>query len=282
MKFSESGLPNNKTIEEAFNYSFANTKAVEKELLQDFIRQINAFYTQDLEVLDASRKGGQVSDDEYEREKAELVRVRDTNMKILPRVAAEEAKNIFRRRSIAPALEIQNNSEKSSPELVAAAILAHAVRSPVDFQKMAEKFGKSISGVVADVLHIQAYPSECSANLTAAGSDTKRVFLAQMVSELTQIIEQAEKLAKKKSDQKIMFQPGQETTLFGNVKVLWGNDKKLDQRLVEVFNAAAQVTTSPFKIEVDAKGTLELVQGAIVPKKKKPSPKDPKIGDDVF
>jgi len=285
MKFSESGLSHNRVIEEAFNFSQEGIKSITVELLESFTEQVNTFYADDLEVLNASKKLGEISDEEYEREKAELARIRDTNMKMLPRVAAEEAKNIFRRRSVAPALEIQNNSEKSSPELVAAAILAHAVRSPVDYQKMAAKFGPAISGLVADLLHIEAYPSERAANLAAAGSDTKRVFLAQMVSELTQILEQAEKLAKRQPPQKIMFKPGQEQTLFGNVKVLWGNDKKLDQRMIEVFNSAARITTSPYKIELDAKGKLELVQGAIGTPIKKPRPKGPKgpiIGDDEF
>jgi hypothetical protein len=286
MKFSESGLPDNTIIEEAFNYSLAFTKALHTEIMGAFTQQIDGFHLQNLQALEAAREEQGLSDEDYEQEKAELENMRSEQLKIGPQVVAEELENIFRTNCIGPALEIQNHSDKATPELVAAAMMINCVRSPVDHRQVAEKFGAGVSGVVAEVLHIDAYPATRDTALAAAGSDSKRAYLALLTSNLTRMAEQAEMMAQMPMEQQAAFPPGHEEALFSTVSLVWGNDKKLDQHLVDIFNRATLVMDSPFKIEINAQGTPELIQGVVgLPMTRNPRPRGPKgptIGDDAF
>jgi len=291
MKFHETNLSDNQLVEDAFDYSYANIMTADRaEILKDFARQIGMFFAQELHMLDGAKETGTMTEDEYKQEKQELQRRRDAQIKMGPRAIDDQLNNAFLKRRVAPAQELQNYSEKASPEMLAAVMLIECVRSPIDYLNIVKSFGDGVARLVAEVNHIDAYPSERDAALASSGSDIKRVYMALLITSLDAIVAQAKRMAEIDPDpsQKISFYTGQEELLFDNAKSMWGNDKKLDQRFLAAFNGAAGTTDSIFRMEIDADGDLELVKGNTLsppsnPKFKPPGPgNNPDMGDDVF
>lgn len=287
MKFIESGLPKNKLLEEAFNYSQANILSHRDEVMKDFARQILQAHEQQLAMLEMDKDAKLVSEEDYKHEKNALVKMRDEQMRMGPQVVDSELANSFKQRRVAGAQELCKHSENAPPELLAALVLVECVRSPIDYLNIAKKFGDNVANMVAEIQHIDAYPSEREKALAGADGNVKRAYLALLVTSLVAIQEQVKMMAKFSPDQKVVFHGGQEEMLFGNAKSLWGNDKKLDKRFLDIFNGTAAATMSPFRLEVDAAGNLELVKSNLTP------PNDPKrkssgpgsktgLGDDVF
>lgn len=284
MNFTDSGLPNDKLVEEAFNFSRANAQGAQKEALKSFQQQIEIIHNQNMMMLDMDREAGDMKDDEYNRNKLSLERMRDDQLKMGPQLIARELEHMFEKRRVGPAKIAAQNADNATPELVAAIMLIDCVRSPVDYRNVSAKFGETVAGLIAEVVHIDAYPSERETNLSKASADAKRAYQSLLITSLDQIVEQIARAAKESPGQKIMFPPGQEEQIYNDIKNLWGNDKKLDARFLDAFNKASDSAASPFKLEVDADGALDLVKGAVKSGgKKPPKPKGPGgIGGDVF
>lgn len=275
MLFKDSGLPNNKLVEDAFNHSRTNAQGNQKEALKSFKQQIEMIHSQNLMMLDMEKDQGGMKDDEYKQNKIALERMRDDQLKMGPQLIARELDNMFEKRRVGPAKIAATSADATSPELVAAIMLIDCVRSPVDFQNINAKFGAKVSGLIAEVVHIDAYPSERDTNLSKASEDAKRAYQALLITSLDQIVDQIKRAAKENPLQKIMFPPGQEEQIYGDVKNLWGTDKKLDAKFLDAFNKASDAASSPFKLEVGTDGSLELVKGAV---KAGPGVKPPKKG----
>lgn len=287
MKFSQSGLPKHKIVEEAFAYSHANTMALQNEALKNFQQQIDMAHSQNMMMLDMEKQAGAMKEDEYKQQKILLERMRSDQLKAGPALVADELEKMFESRRLAPALEIVGHSEKAAPELIAAVMLIDCVRSPVDYQRIVKTFGENIAGLIAEIVHIDAYPSERDANLMQAGVDTKRAYMALLITSLDQITAQIARTSQDNPMQRIMFPPGQEEQLHGNARLMWGNDAKLDKRFIDSFNRASDAASSSYKMEVDADGKLELVKGSFKnPNIHPPFPGGPGpgkgLGDDVF
>lgn len=292
MKFHESGLPNHKLVEEAFNFSYVNAMSNEKEALKSFHQQIAMMHTQNMMMLDADKAAGVLKDDEYKMHKEAMEKMRDEQLLIGPKLIAEELGKMFVSRRVAPAKEIALNSDNAAPEVISAVMLIDCVRSPFDYENVTKKFGAPVATLIAELVHIDAYPSERDANLAKAGPDTKRAYLSLLISSLDQIVDQIEKSAQANPMQRIMFPPGQEEQLYANVKLMWGNDAKLDARFVQAFNKASDAAASAFKIDIDAGGAPELVRDTLIRKPSKPGshiPPGPSngggnggLGGDVF
>ncbi len=287
MNFNESGLPKNQLVEEAFNYSRTNALGNQKEALKSFQQQIEMIHNQNLLMLDMEKDSGDMKDDEYKRNKQSLERMRDDQLKMGPQLIARELENMFEKRRVGPAKIVSTTSDAASPDVVAAVMLIDCVRSPLDYKNVSAKFGDSVANIIAEVVHIDAYPSERDVNLSKASSEAKRAYESLLITSLDQIIEQIQRAAKENPQQKIMFPPGQEEQIYSDIKSLWGNDAKLDKRFIDAFNKASDFAQSPFKLEVDSSGALELVKGTVKsgPGVKPPKPKGPGdggIGGDVF
>lgn len=286
MDFNASGLPKNKLIEEAFNFSRANSQGNSKEALKSFKQQIDMIHTQQMMMLDADKEG--MSDAEYKQQKKELEQLRDEQLKMGPGLIVRELENMFEQRRVHPAKLVAANADSASPELLSAILLIDCVRSPLDYKNIAVKFGDTVANLIAEVVHIDAYPSERDGNLAKASPDTKRAYEGLLITSLEQIVKQITQQAKENPGQKIMFPPGQEEQLYDDVKNVWGNDKKLDKKFMDAFNKAATAAHSPYTLEISLQGDLELVKGSAKPAGPKP-PKPPKgpggpggIGGDVF
>lgn len=286
MNFNESGLPKNQLVEEAFNFSRANAQNNQKEALKSFQQQIEMIHNQNLLMLDMEKDSGDMKDDEYKRNKIALERMRDDQLKMGPQLITRELENMFEKRRVGPAKVAATHADNATPEVVAAIMLVDCVRSPLDYKNVSATFGDAVAGIIAEVVHIDAYPSERDTNLSKASADAKRAYESLLITSLDQIIDQIQKAAKENPQQKIMFPPGQEEQIYSDIKSLWGNDKKLDKRFIDAFNKASDLAQSPFKLETDASGALDLVKGAVKagPGVKPPKPKGPDggIGGDVF
>jgi hypothetical protein len=287
MQFHESGLPKDKIVEEAFNYSFKNAMSYKAEELKKFSQHIDMMHMQHLALLDTEKNAGAMKDEDYKREKDMIDKMRDDQLKFGPQMIDEELRTMFRQRRVAPALEILQHGDKSAPELLAAVMLIECVRSPIDYQRITQTFGDGVSGMIAEVHHIDAYPSERNTNLSNAGADTKRAYMALLISSLDQIVVQMRQMAQMHPEQQVAMPPGQEEGLFENALTLWGNDKKLDLRFVDAFNKMATATSSSFRMETGTDGVLSLVKSAFAPPHNHGFPplnpgKPGADGDDVF
>lgn len=287
MRFQESGLPNDKLIEEAFNFSLASIMANQKEALKAFQSQIGAMHAENMRGLDLAHRAGDVKDDEYKMQKQMLEKMRDDQLKAGPALISQELGRVFEARRLAPAKEIADNADGASPALISALLLVDTVRSPLDYQNVEKRFGSAVAGLVAEVLHIDAYPSERDVTLAKAAPDSKRAYMALLITTISHISLQIEQAMKANPMQQIMLPPGQEEQMFANAKTMWGTDKKLDARFLDVFNKAADVISSPFRVELDAAGAPELVRD-VSGLRKGPKPAGPKppgnggLGGDVF
>lgn len=289
MKFHQSGLPNNSMLEDAFNYSFKNVMNTLDESMKSFTQQIGLLHDQHMQMLNADKKSG-MKEDEYNMNKVALEKMRDEQLKMGPPMIIEELEKSFVSRRLGPVKEAMSHSDNASPEVLAALLLTECVRSPVDFRNIEKTFGSAVAAIIAEVVHIDAYPSERDANISKASSEVKSTYQVLMITSLDQMTQQIEQAIAANPMQKIMFPPGQEEQIYSGAKLLRGNDKKLDARFIEVFNRASDAASSPYKLEVGTDGDLELIKGAVTPRKGKnpiiPPPKGPGgnggLGGDVF
>ena len=208
MEFKDSGLPQNKLVEDAFNYSKQNTMAGEKEMLKSVQQQVGMIFDEQKMLLDIARQSGQLSQEQFEAQKKKLDDQQKQQMTALVPMVKKSLTEIFAAKRLDPAVELHKNADAASPEVLAAVLLVECVRSPIDFENIEKKFGSSVSGLVAEVAHIDAYPSERSENLQKAGTDTKRAYMARVITDLEAMSKEIIKAARNPFN-KMMLPPGQ-------------------------------------------------------------------------
>ncbi len=254
MKFEDTKLPNEKLVVDAFNHAYEDNQALGPDMKRQIEQQIELGYQANMTYLNQDKASGQVTEEQYKSDKAMIDKQRDAQLKQVPLIVTQQLDTIFATTRLGPVQELQNHSENNSSTLLAAALLLDSVRDPICAKKIEEQFGSPVFGLIAEVLHIDSHPNQQEANLPAASSDAKRVFVAGLTGSLDQVVTQMAK-----SRQPLRFPPGQEEMMFTRAKLVWGNDKKLDTRLVDVFNRAAEAMGSKFRIELSG-GKPDLVQ----------------------
>ena len=289
MKFEESGLPKDKLVEEAFEYGRNFSLKNRKSALADFNRQMDDIHAGNMLGLDLDKDAGKVPEAEYKQIRAQLEKMHEDHLKQGPGLVEQALNAIFVARRVKPALEMANNSETPTADMVAATLLCECIRSTKDFQAITAQFGAKIANIVAEIAHIDAYPDQRAESIAEASSDAKRVYLAWLDASVNNIAEQVGNAARANPPQKLSLPPGHEKQMYADAQLLWGVDKKLDARFVDGFNRACEGTGSPFRLETDDKGALTLIQGSptTAAKNDASKPKGPKgpnggIGGDVF
>lgn len=286
MEFRESGLPQTKLVEEAFKFSRTNALGNFKEAFAGFKQKIDMMHDQQVTILELEFGNEEMTQEEFDAQKKELDDMHEQQLKMGPMLIKKELLSMFENRRVGLAREIALHSANPSPELVAAVLLIDCVRSPIDYRNISTQFGQGVADLVAEVVHIDAYPSERDTNIINATPDGKRAYLAMLVSSLRHILEQIERSAKTNPGQKVRFPPGQEEQVYADLKSVWGNDPKLDARFIDMFNRVSDAAFSPFKLEADGKGGVDLVKGLPkLPPKPPIGPQPPtngSIGGDVF
>ena len=281
MLFEHSGLQDDPLIEDAFNYAQNYTQSLDKEILLGYKDLLDVDYEDDLAMLDEDLEDGNITKEEYEQEKSILEMMREEDMQeMFPDDPTEELNRLFRDNCVGPALEIQKYSNNSSPALIATALLATCARDPIDCKKIEERFGAEIAGLIAERLHVNAYPGSHDENTLASSPDAKCLYMA----ELTNSFREAAAAVKKLGPDELAFLPQEQAeTGLAEARLLWGNDKKLDSRLISIFNKAAKTLYSPLSLEIDENGLPELVRNTQKKTKKTPRrKKSSNFGDDGF
>lgn len=290
MNFDQSGLPPIQLVQDAFTYSHNYIKATRGAMLKDFERQINRAHRENVTMLEQARSKGQMDEAQYKRELSELENMRNQQLKAGPMLIARELDRLFAKNHVNPARELFRHAERATPEMLAAIMLTECIRSPRDFRAIEGQFGPVVANTLADLLHLEAYTEERRANFAAVPDDVKRAYYAMTISSLENISDQAQQLAKRSPTRRIVFPEGQEDMLFQNTKVVWGIDKKLDARMLEVFNRTAGHVMSKVRFARNQDGDLTLVPhvpptppagGKNLPAVRKP-PGNGSIGGDVF
>jgi len=272
MKFEDTGLKENTLVREAFNFAATYTKSLAREMVE---QQLNDSYLKQITALDNAQASGQLSEEDYNSKLAKLDQSLEAQKPRIAQVAEQQFNAMFTKDRFASALEIQKHSENATPERLAAAILIDCRRDPVEDKILEEKFGKGVTGPIAEVLHASSVtPLKSGQYLaTEASADAKSIQVAEKILGLQQLPAQA-KLAEMQG-KKLLF-PAK--VVFEQIKPLWGNDKGLDARLVDAFNKVTDALASPFKIDASDAAAPKLVKSAPVPKKD-----GPKItGDEGF
>lgn len=268
MRFLDTILMEDLLVKNAFDYAQAYTQALAAEVLHGYKEDIDANYKDDLDFLEETFDDGEITRTEYEQKKTELKKQRAAELKEIATDNIPDELQLKLHNIVGAATEIQEHSGKATPALIAAALLAECARDPVDCKKIEEKFGPAIGSMIAEILHIEAYPATRAENAAAADPDTKRLYMAEIINSFHQMYE---------------MPPEEAEAAFTEAKSVWGNDKKLDKRLISIFNKTANDLVSSYRMEISAKGRLELVHSPIIPSRKIiPGKKRKGCGDDGF
>lgn len=265
MDFYRDELKASPLVKQAYDYLIAKNKIVKAEILASYQARVYGQLDQKQADLEEARDLGQYTQEEYEKIKASLDAARRQYGWEIAARADQEARAALQQ-ALTPAEELERYADKAPPELIAAALLSAVVRDPADYLDVTQKFGPGIAGVAAELLHIQSYPTESAALVAAAGADAKRILLAAQITPLAQAAQAAA------MGQQLQFPPNTEKELFKAFSSLWGVDKGLDKRVVDVFNSVAEAASSEFRFAVGGAGELTLQSG--VP----PIPRAPKPG----
>lgn len=279
MDFKDSGLTADPLVEKAFDHAQDYVRHLAKEMRESLTEGLKADYDYEIEDLDFALEMEDIDQQDYDDYKAELDEQYAKDIAdITPEMIQDGLTKLFLNDYVGPALEIQNYSDKAAPALIAAALLANCARDPVDCAAIEKAFGAGISGVIGEIIHINAYPADREDNMAGAGTDAKRLMLGQLTNILRR---HADAFAKKDKD--ATFPLEEAVAALENARPLRGNDKSLDARFLTLFNMSAKLAEAPFHMEVTEKDTLELTQGA--PRRAAPPApqrKGPIMGDDGF
>lgn len=295
MNFDDFGLPPVQMIQDAFTHSQNAVQSTLKEELANFERQITRMFRDSFMMLQIERQQTKMPDDVYKRELAQLQEIRKQQLAAGPRLVGNELDKRFAANNLRPAQELFKSADHAAPEAIAATLLAECVRSPRDFREIEKAFGPVVADILADILHAENYPAERTQIIASISDDAKRAYTAMTIATLEATCDRADLFAKRSAGQRMIFPEGQEEHIFDNFKQVWGIDAKLQERMLEAFNRAAEKLLSKFRMEKDAGGDLQLVpftppEPPAKDVKSLPGPAKPKppgggggsIGGDVF
>jgi hypothetical protein len=258
MRFEETGLKENTLVRDAFNYAAAYYKSV----ALDMVRQnLEDSYMKQLTALDSGQATGRYSDEEYNERLARYDQSLEAQKKRLPQFAEQQFNALFNKKKIAPVLTIQQHSDESTPERLAAALLLDCARDSVEHKNLEERFGTAVAGPIAEILHADSYPGSRNDALAATSSDAKSIYAAEIIASLNQLPDDA-RMAEMQG-QKLLL-PAR--ALFAQAQPLMGSDKGLDTQLVDAFNRAAEILASPYRIEIGTNKIPKLVKTKGAPK----------------
>lgn len=275
MNFDQSGLPPIQLVQDAFTYSLNYVKSGYDEMFKDFERQITRAHQANLQMLDEAKRQSNMTDEEYKRERAEMEEMFKQQMQVGPKLVSNELNKKFARDHLVPARELFKNTEKATPEILAALLLVECVRSPKDYKEIEKSYGPVVGNLVAELIHIERYGAQREENLGKASPDIKRAYSVQIIVSMMSAAEQAGQLLKR--GRKPTFPEGHVEELFDTIKLVWGTDKNLDDRMLLVFNKTVELLSAKVRLQKDQDGDIALVPVA-PPKPPKPPTTPPNNG----
>jgi hypothetical protein len=291
MEFSKTKLPQNPLIAGAYAFSYAQMMGIVlKENIAEFNQHVAMEYQQEKMMLDMARRSQEISKEDYNTQKSEIENMYGQKIKLGPAILKRELEKIFITRRLGCA-EVLADLADVAPESIAAALLLECARSLPDYRDLESKFGPSVSELVSEVLHVDAYPTERETRLPQLSDEAKKIYLSSMICSFDALQKQILQIKKDAPDQILGFPSGEEQRVFADASVLIPVDKRLAAKMVTSFNGAAEAAGSEFRMSQDAQGALLLVKEPKIkpprPDQDKPSgPKPPEnnggFGDAVF
>lgn len=268
MQFNESGLPDNDTLRQAFDFSYTNIMEQSDVLVEGFVQQIEIIRAQQMMAIDRAIENEEdyVKREELKMQKDALEMMLKQLIDSAPEKIATELEEVFSSQSVNAAREIAFHSENPSTDNIAAALLVSCIKSARDFQKISKTFGKQVATIASEVADITAHPQNRIPRLKKASKEARSVYLAMGIGSIGYI---CDKVSAMEND----VQPGNEImteielpdnheeNMFQDIKTLWGTDKTLDTRIVDAFNRMTLATNSDSRISIDKKGNPVLSKG---------------------
>ena len=247
LSYNNTGLPENDKIKKAYDFGVkAHVKRFDEELTVAN-KSIKAQLEQQFEMMKMS---GQYNEEQLKELKKQQKQAMNT---IRDQVEAQllATRDVdFKSRVVEPAKAIAD-VDADAENVVSAILVLETVRSPKDYEALKAEVGEDVANIVAEILDMEAYPSEQSTKLSTMSDDSKRAHLAIMVGGLSSLAEMAQQLP-----------PGQQLMMVGGrdaarqkvefASSVRGIDSKLDDKFVEAFNEATKVVDMGVRVEVDA------------------------------
>lgn len=282
MKFSETGLPDNGRIKQAFEFSQRTILSRQEHEVRVFIKKKEELRERNIRMLEILRKFGAFqSDDQYNAQLAEIEETAAKKIAHAPEHVAEQLEQEFISRSVNIAREISLHSSQPSDQMIVAALLFNGVRSPLDYERIAASFDSGVAGVIAEVIHINAYPHQREEHWKNASSGAKSLSLSATIAQMNDAGAKGEKIFSMNDaeiddddDDDLVVMPSEqdEETFYQNAALTWGNDPKLDARFVESFNRMSRALSSDYTVAISEKNELRLIDKKVPAL---PPPQDP-------
>jgi hypothetical protein len=180
--------------------------------------------------------------------------------KVGPIIMKKQVEQFFRTQRVALAQELAQ-AGSASPDVMAAALVMDCLRSPVDAKNIAAALGDGIAGLAGEIAHIRAYPEEQGTLIQSASDDAKRLYMAIMIVEFSNLKRDAQKMKKDMPEAAMSFSEGREQELHKNLMTLATADAALAKRAVATFNDVARELGSRYQMETGADDSIFLVKG---------------------
>jgi hypothetical protein len=273
MEFKDTGLPDNMPhLKEAFALAYEGHAPVRQGIMDAIKQVMDMGRARALGKLNESRKD--LGEDAYKKGRAQINTLFDNQLALEKRKGLAAADKLFMLSSVAPALEVYLHSDRDTPENIAAALLAETTRSHQEYERIRTQFGQGgVHTVVAGVSHIAAYPDDKAAKAQETSPAARSVWYAHHINNIARVANLSREMAELEGAGFSALSLLGEQEVFDGARAVWGNDKKLDRRFVEVFNEVASFTKSDYRVNVSAEGKPVLARQRKLPPL--PPPKKP-------
>lgn len=261
LAFENTGLPENETIKKAYEFGVKSHVRRFDEELKMAHKSIDAQLNQQFDMIKMS---GQYNEEQLKQLKKQQKQVANQIKDQIENQLMATRDVDFLARVVGPA-KVVAESDASAENVVSAILVLETVRSPKDYEEIKQGLGDKISGIVAEILDMEAYPSEQTAKIAGMSDDSKRANLAVMVGGMRSLADMAKQLP---PEQKLMMVGGKDAAKnkIDFASAVRGIDSKLDDMFVEAFNDVSKVIDVGVRVEVDADtNTLKAIDVDITP-----------------
>lgn len=246
LAFENTGLPENETIKKAYEFGVKSHVRRFDEELKMAHKSIDAQLNQQFDMIKLS---GQYNEEQLKQLKKQQNQVANQIKDQIENQLMSTRDVDFLARVVGPAKVIAE-SDPAAENVVSAILVLETVRSPKDYEEIKQGLGDKISGIVAEILDMEAYPSEQSSKIAAMSDDSKRANLAVMVGGMQSLADMAKQLP---PEQKLMMVGGKDAAKnkIEFASSVRGIDSKLDDLFVTAFNDVSKYIDVGVRVEVD-------------------------------
>ncbi len=238
MRFEDTGLPKNETVEKAFDISYRSFDIRRREQFKQFEQQ---FEKQARLSSKRFLDDPNVSDQEKNAIRQELERQIKAQKQQIQAQANREISEGFKNFILKPAQTMNTiMGDAADANKLAAVMLCDMGTNPEDFAILKAEFDKEIVDIVTDIQDLEVnYSQNLAEGIVKLNNDAKSVYLSLVISDLNAISEQAAKL---QPGQQMQLQGGDEqmSMFVRNAAAAKGAEPKMDAAFVKAFNTLSK------------------------------------------